>query len=526
MQSKEDRRLEYKQQTRISAFEPATLIPGILIAFLVGAVCMNIIGKVGTTPNTSLLGAIVAMLVARIPLNSCLKYCNLERQNLLQTIASGAGFSAANCGFIAVAMLFLMGEGNYIIMMGIGCMIGTSVSIYIIGKIYDSAIFPAQGAWPPGVATATAIQAGDEGGKKGRRLLEGLAVGVVGSYFKLPVAGIGIVFIANIVAMTGLGIGLVLRGYSTQLFGLNLGTTNIPSGVMIGAGMIALVQSVITVIKGHKTASTQKIEVTVSDSSAKKSLAFAICLFVGGAAIVAAITGMFTQMTVGMGLLWVLWAGFSATVAMVLVGMAAMHSGWFPAFAITTIFMTLGILMGFPPLPVAILTGYVSSVGPCFADMGYDLKTGWILRGKGADPEREIQGRREQVKLEMLGAIIGILVVLMFANMYLSQDIMPPISRTFAAAAQAGANPDLLRELLIWAIPGAIIQAIFGNKMVGVLFATGLLLNNPIYGIGVLLAVVVRLIFGTEFMEVRDSGLIAGDGLYGFFSNLIKSMLV
>ena len=158
--------------------------------------------------------------------------------------------------------------------------------------------------------------------------------------------------------------------------------------------------------------------------------------------------------------------------------------------------------------------------------MGYDLKTGWILRGKGADPVREIQGRREQVKIEMLGGIIGILVVMMFANMYLSQDIMPPISYTFAAAAQAGANAGLLRELLLWAIPGAIIQIIFGTKMVGVLFATGLLLNNPIYGIGVLLAVIVRKIFGTEFMEVRDSGLIAGDGLYGFFSNLIRSMLM
>ena len=110
--------------------------------------------------------------------------------------------------------------------------------------------------------------------------------------------------------------------------------------------------------------------------------------------------------------------------------------------------------------------------------------------------------------------------------MYLSQDIMPPISYTFAATIQAGANMDLLRELLIWAIPGAIIQIIFGSKMVGVLFATGLLLNNPVYGIGVLLAIVVRMIFGTKFMEVRDSGLIAGDGLYGFFSNLIKSMMM
>lgn len=526
MQTKEERKEQYKKQTYISAFEPGTLIPGILIAFLVGAVCMNIIGKLGTTPNTSLLGAIVAMLVARIPLNACLKYCNLERQNLLQTIASGAGFSAANCGFIAVAMLFLMGEASSILMMGIGCMIGTSVSIYIIGRIYDSAIFPAQGAWPPGVATATAIQAGDEGGKKGRRLLEGLVVGVVGSYFKLPVAGIGIVFIADIIAMTGLGIGLILRGYSEQLFGFSIGASNIPSGVMIGAGMVALVQSVITVLRGHKSASAQKIEVTVSQDSAKKILVLAMGLFVGGAVIIGALTGIFTQMSLGLSILWVLWAGFSAAVAMVLVGMAAMHSGWFPAFAITTIFMTLGILMGFPALPVAILTGYVSSVGPCFADMGYDLKTGWILRGKGADPAREIQGRREQVKVEMLGGIIGILVVLMFSNMYLSQDIMPPISYTFAAAAQAGANPSLLRELLLWAIPGAIIQVIFGTKMVGVLFATGLLLNNPIYGIGVLLAVIVRKIFGTEFMEVRDSGLIAGDGLYGFFSNLIRSMLM
>ena len=135
MQTNEELKKQYKQQTHISAFEPETLIPGILIAFLVGAVCMNIIGKLGTTPNTSLLGAIVAMLVARIPLNACLKYCNLERQNLLQTIASAAGFSAANCGFIAVAMLFLMGEASSILMMGIGCMIGTSVSIYIIGRI-------------------------------------------------------------------------------------------------------------------------------------------------------------------------------------------------------------------------------------------------------------------------------------------------------------------------------------------------------------------------------------------------------
>lgn len=76
---------------------------------------------------------------------------------------------------------------------------------------------------------------------------------------------------------------------------------------------------------------------------------------------------------------------------------------------------------------------------------------------------------------------------------------------------------------MVWAVPGAAIQIIFGNKMVGVLFATGLLLNNPTYGIAVLIAVVVRMIFGTKFMEVRDAGFIAGDGLFGFFSNVLKA---
>src|SRR3712207_7221882 len=33
-------------------------------------------------------------------------------------------------------------------------------------RSFDSRIFPATGAWPPGVAAAEAIRAGDEGGRK------------------------------------------------------------------------------------------------------------------------------------------------------------------------------------------------------------------------------------------------------------------------------------------------------------------------------------------------------------------------
>ena len=43
------------------------------------------------------------------------------------------------------------------------------------------------------------------------------------------------------------------------------------------------------------------------------------------------------------------------------------------------------------------------------------------------------------------------------------------------------------------------------------------------YGIGVLLAVIYRAFFGSEKMEMRESGLIAGDGIYSFIAAVIKA---
>lgn len=487
---------------------------------------MQIIGKVGVTPNTSLIGAIIAMVIARIPLKSLAKFRSLERQNLLQTTVSGAGFAAANSGLLTVAIFFVMGKTDFIIPMAIGSLFGVVVSIAIVGRIFDSSVFPAEASWPPGVATAQAIQAGDEGGDKGKRLIQGIVLGIIGSYFKLPAAGIGIVFIANIFSMAALGIGLVTRGYSTLLFGgLDLGKTYIPHGVMVGAGLMALIQSLMIIFKGNKDSKTASYNITVSNKNAQKAIGTGFFLYITGALLVAVISGIISELSAGKLVMWVLWAAFSSSAAMLLVGMAAMHSGWFPAFAITTIFMTIGIFFGFPVIPLALLTGYVSSVGPCFADMGYDLKTGWILRGKGEDKEYELYGRKQQVYIEIIGAVIGIAMVFVTMNVFFKSGLIPPISKVFATTVAAAADAALIKTLLIWSIPGAIIQLVGGSsRMVGVLFATGLLINNPIYGIGVLLAVVIRLIFGTEFMEVRDAGLIAGDGLYGFFSAVIKAM--
>lgn len=521
-----------KKSEKIRFCEPGTIIFGSILAVLSGIICMQIVGKVGVSANTSILGAVFAMLFAKIPLASFGKFKHLERQNYIQTIVSGAGFSAANCAFVAVAILFVMGETKAIMPMALGCIFGTVISVYTVGALYDSPLFPAKEAWAPGVATAEVLEAGDEGGDKAKRVIQGIVVGIVGSIFKLPVGAVGIVFIANIVSMLALGIGLLIRGYCAPLTGFDMGATRIPQGFMVGAGIIALIQSVVSIYQSSsksKTAQAARAEMTegltVSGEKTKKALVIALLTHVFGGIFVGVLCGVFTGMAPEKMILWILWTAFASVASMIIIGKAAMYSGWFPGFAVTTIFMTIGVLMGFSPIAVAVLTGYISAVGPCFADMGYDLKTGWIIRGKGKDAEHEVYGRRQQVLIEILGAVIGIIVVILFADMTLKDGLIPATSIVFSTTAQMGSDLTLLKELLIWAIPGAIIQILGRKYMFGVLLATGLLINNPIYGIGVVLAVILRKIIGDEFMNCRDAGLIAGDGLYGFFSSLIKMFM-
>ena len=510
----------------VKALEPRTLILSLFVSVLSAIVCMQIISRIGISANTSIIGALIAMALARIPFSFFKDFRSLDRQNLVQTMTSGAGFSAANCILLSVGIVYFLGSPKYIFPMLFGSGLATLIGMHFVYRIFDSDLYPATGAWPPGVATAQALIAGDEGGKKARRLLEGVVAGVVGRYFGLPMAGIGIVFIANIFAISALGIGLVIRGYSGMLFGFDLGKTYVPHGIMIGAGLVSLAQAL--VIMFRKNASSWKNSEgplpTVSQKKIKRTILLHTGFFALGALLVAFLSGFWAEMSSDKLVLWLAWATFSAIVAPILVGLSAMHSGWFPGFAISIIFLSLGLFMGFPGVPLAILAGYVASTGPCFADMGYDLKTGWILRGRGKDPEYELDGRRQQAIAEIVGGLVAIATVALLMNMHFKLGMLPPVSRVFAATVQAGAHPDILRQLILWSLAGALIQFLGGTaRAVGILFATGLLINSPLYGIGVLAAVLCRLIWGTAWMEMREAGLIAGDGIYGFVAAMVRS---
>jgi hypothetical protein len=89
-------------------------------------------------------------------------------------------------------------------------------------------------------------------------------------------------------------------------------------------------------------------------------------------------------------------------------GVHTHHAGWFPAFAVALITLIIGILLSFPPIALGLLVGFSVSTGPVFADMGYDLRAGYLLRGEGANPVFELAGRRQQLYAAMLAFLIAI----------------------------------------------------------------------------------------------------------------------
>jgi len=522
-----------------SLFEPTTLILISVLCVFGAIIGMQLLVSLGITANTSLIGALAAMALARVPLAALARYRSIHVQNLAQSAISSATFGAGNSLLLPIGIPFVLGRPDLVLPMLAGVFLAMLLDAYLLYRMFDSKIFPATGAWPPGVAAAEAIRAGDEGGRKAVLMGIGVAVGALGSWFKIPMSAFGVAFIGNIWALSMFGIGLLLRGYSSAIFDTpllsgvvpngDLMKAYIPHGFMIGAGLVALVQVGQVLLQRNREVGTTG----TSDAGLRRTLGLGTLAYIGIAAMLAVTGGLLSEMSVGMLLLFVLYAAFAAYVHELIVGLAAMHSGWFPAFAVALITLIIGMLIGFPVPALALLVGFSAATGPAFADMGYDLKAGYILRGNGADPAFERDGRRQQLYAAMLAFVIAGVVVLLSYQTYFAQNLVAPVNRVYAATITAGVAPGVAASLLMWAVPGALLQYIGGSKrQLGVLFATGLLISFPLAGWAVLAGIVARIAWerlrgpeGEGDMEVFAAGIIAGDAIFSFFDSVTKNFM-
>jgi uncharacterized oligopeptide transporter (OPT) family protein len=494
----------------------------------------QLITTLGVNPNTALIGALGGMALGRIPGAAFLQYRSIHMQNLAQSAISASTFGAGNALLLPIGIPFLMGMPELVLPLLLGVFLAMLIDGYLLYRMFDSEAFPAGGAWPPGVAAAEAIKAGDEGGRKLLVLGGGVLTGVLGeALFSIPMSAFGIAFIGNIWALAMFGIGLLMRSYSTLLFsgltfasifpGGDLTKVYLPQGFMLGAGLVALVQVVILVMKDDKG----RASATPGRSAAyvRRTLGLGSAAYIVIAIMLAAFGGLWTSMSTGFLIGFLIYAALAALAHEIIVGLAAMHAGWFPAFGVAVVTLGVGILLGFPPVALTLLVGFTAATGPAFADMGYDLKAGFMLRGYGSDPAFELEGRKQQLYAAMFAFVVSGVMVFLTYQFYFAHNMVAPIVRAYVASIKARASMEVAWDLAIWAIPGALVQLIGGSKrQMGILFATGLLIGGPLAGWAVLVGIALRFIWTrmTEGkrqsdMEVFGAGVIAGDAFYSFW---------
>lgn len=537
-----------------SIFEPVTLLLGTAMAVLGVIIGVQLLTRVGITPNSSVIGAILALSLARLPLAFFRRLGSLHRQNLLQTVISGATFGGANALLLPIGIPWAIGRPDLIPPMFAGAFLAMVIDATLLWRIFDSRSFPADGLWPSGVATAEVLIAGDQGGARAKLLAAGAAVGGAGQLLGIPMDVFGICWIGNVWALTMFAAGLLMRAYAPVVFGVDLDAHFVPHGIMLGAGLVALIQMILAVRERRAVTAgstdaadaaarspgdpdphaPSEREPGVSGHAFGRTLGWGFVAFAAAAALLAALAGLYSAMSPGRLVAFVAFAAFAALVSELIVGLSAMHAGWFPAFATALIFLVVGMLMGFPSIPLALLVGFTAATGPAFADMGYDLKAGWILRGEGADETFERAGRRQQWLAEMLGFVVAGAFVLLTWHRYFAADLLPPVDRVYAATIAAGTSPELARSLLLWAIPGAVIQAWGGSsRQLGILFATGLLILSPAAGWTAAISLTVRAVLQRRYgraaeapMYVVAGGLIAGSAVVGFATGAWKAKAV
>ena len=544
--NKDYTQLHIRASEHPKAYAPHNLILNIVMSVLGAIIGLELIVRTGVAPNTSIVGALFAIIISRIPIAILKKYQSIHCQNLIQTSISGATFSAANCFLLPIGVPVIMGRMDLMYPMLIGSFLATIIDATILYKTFDSEMFPAEGAWPPGVASAESILAVVQKGKKALLLLAGMGIGIGGKMIGIPTDLLGVSWFGDFAAMAALGVGSIVigiiktNGFIIDIFGTSLPVITdlfgegadlmaqpmfqyMPHGIMIGAGLISLIQCGRMLLKksdGNSAAG----KFSSSMANMKKALGGGYVAYLIVAVLLAVITGIWSDMSMFQLIIWVIFSAFAAIASELIVGISAMYSGWFPGFATALIFLIVGMLIGFPAIPLGILVAYTSATGPAFSDMAYDLKCGYILRGCGQDQELELEGRKQQYYSEMIGFVVAFVLVAIMAGKYFDQGLFAPVDATFAATIEAGAGAGVAKWLVIWAIPGAIIQLLGGSRQVGILFATGLLVGSTINGLTILIALVLRYVLvkrnkeNEQTLNILGAGSLAGAALYSFFT--------
>lgn len=118
-----------------------TLLVMVLLSVVGAIIGVQLITTLGVTPNTSIIGALIAMLLARIPLRMFQRYRSIHTQNLAQTVISSATFGAANSLLMPIAVPYVMGQPQLILPMFCGVAAAMLLDAYLLYRMFDTKVF-------------------------------------------------------------------------------------------------------------------------------------------------------------------------------------------------------------------------------------------------------------------------------------------------------------------------------------------------------------------------------------------------
>lgn len=500
------------------AFGRASLVLIVPLGLLAALLGVHMVTVLGTAATSAVPAALLVMALGALPWAALRAVRCVHRQNLAQTAAAIATIAAGNALLLPIGLPVALGRPDLVLPLFAGVVLALAVDLLLAWRLFATPSFPAQAAWPQGRAAAETLLAGQEGERRGVALLLGIAAGALGALYRVPMLAFGLAFLAPPWPLAAFALGLLLRGHAPDLpagWLPDLMRAQVPQGMLLGAALAAVAQLAIVALRRRAEA-----------RAVPPALALAFAAHLGIAVLLALAGGLASRLGPGMLALFVAYAAIAAFVHLLACGLASMHTGWLPALALAMIALTLGLLLGFPPAALCLVTAFTAATGPAFAALGHALATGRVLR-EGSAPEFEQQGTRQQLLAALLAAALAVLVVALAHGPLFAAGRIPPMDHVYAIAIRAGTAPDVFMRMLPWALAGAALQLAGGPaRQLGLLFATGLMLLNPAAGWALLAGLAAReyarrrlRAVTAQDLQAFAGGTIAGDALYGLYDS-------
>src|SRR5262249_59414570 len=130
-----------------------------------------------------------------------------------------------------------------------------------------------------------------------------------GDWVTIPMSALGVVFVGNTAALGMFGVGVLIRGYTLRVTGIDITQYYVPHGFMVGAGIVALVQVIMTI---SQRAGATKAVGSRSDEELRGALQMGAVGYVAIAALIAVIGGLTSELSWPMLIAFVIYAAFAA----------------------------------------------------------------------------------------------------------------------------------------------------------------------------------------------------------------------